>query len=228
MSKKRFVEFYLSAMLKAATNGRVTRVKVASYIPALAEVNPKQLGVALYDLDDGEIGEAGQSEVRFAIESISKVITLMLAIKKMGIQEVFKHVGSRQTGFAFNSILNMEIEKAKYPLNPFINAGAIATTSMVVSKTGEGAFEEILSFARDICNDPNLYLDQIIYHSERRTGNLDRSLAYYMESKNMMLGDVVTSFDTYFKQCSMIYYKWRFNDSDMSRFGVKVGFGFYF
>ena len=60
--------------------------KVASYIPALAEVNPKQLGVALYDLVDGEIGEAGQSEVRFAIESISKVITLMLAIKKMGIQ----------------------------------------------------------------------------------------------------------------------------------------------
>ena len=98
----------------------------------------------------------------------------------------------------------MEIEKAKYPLNPFINAGAIATTSMVVSKTGEGAFEEILSFARDICNDPNLYLDQIIYHSERRTGNLDRSLAYYMESKNMMLGDVVTSLDTYFKQCSMM------------------------
>ena len=178
--------------------------KVASYIPALAEVNPKQLGVALYDLEDDEIGEAGQSEVRFAIESISKVITLMLAIKKMGIQEVFKHVGSRQTGFAFNSILNMEIERAKYPLNPFINAGAIATTSMVVSKTGDDAFEEILDFARDICNDPDLYLDQIIYHSERRTGNLDRSLAYYMESKNMMLGDVVTSLDTYFKQCSMM------------------------
>ena len=178
--------------------------KVTSYIPALAEVNPEQLGVALYDLDDGEIGEAGQSEVRFAIESISKVITLMLAIKKMGIQEVFKHVGSRQSGFAFDSILNMEIEKAKYPLNPFINAGAIATTSMVVSKTGEDAFEEILYFARDICNDPNLYLDQIIYHSERRTGNLDRSLAYYMESKNMMLGDVITSLDTYFKQCSMM------------------------
>ena len=170
--------------------------KVASYIPALAEVNPEQLGVALYDLDDGEIGEAGQSEVRFAIESISKVITLMLAIKKMGIQEVFNHVGSRQSGFAFDSILNMEIEKAKYPLNPF--------TSMVVSKTGEGAFEEILSFARDICNDPNLYLDQIIYHSERRTGNFDRSLAYYMESKNMLLGDVITSLDTYFKQCSMM------------------------
>ena len=128
--------------------------KVASYIPALAEVNPKQLGIALYDLEDGEVGEAGQSEVRFAIESISKVITLMLAIKKMGIQEVFKHVGSRQTGFAFNSILNMEIERAKYPLNPFINAGAIATTSMVVSKTGDDAFEEILDFARDICNDP--------------------------------------------------------------------------
>lgn len=128
----------------------------------------------------------------------------MLAIKKMGIQEVFKHVGSRQTGFALNSILNMEIERVKYPLNPFINAGAIATTSMIVSKTGDDAFEEILDFARDICNDLDLYLDQIIYHFEKKTGNLDRSLAYYMESKNMMLGDVVTSLDTYFKQCSMM------------------------
>lgn len=91
----------------------------------------------------------------------------MLAIKKMGIQEVFKHVGSRQTGFALNSILNMEIERVKYPLNPFINAGAIATTSMIVSKTGDDAFEEILDFARDICNDLDLYLDQIIYHFEK-------------------------------------------------------------
>ena len=59
--------------------------KVASYIPALAEVNPKQLGVALYDLEDGEVGEAGQSEVRFAIESISKVITCVSALIAMHI-----------------------------------------------------------------------------------------------------------------------------------------------
>lgn len=180
--------------------------KVASYIPALAEVNPNQLGITLYDLDNQKIVQAGDSDVRFAIESISKVITLLWAIKKLGMQEVFSHVGSRQTGFAFNSILNMEINKLKHPMNPFVNAGAIMTTSLIVEdkKRDPEPFEEILDFAQEICNDPDLYLDNTIYHSERRTGNLDRSLAYYMKSKNMMIAEVEPSLDTYFEQCSMM------------------------
>src|SRR5699024_10115543 len=128
----------------------------------------------------------------------------MLAIKKMGIQEVFKHVGSRQTGYYINSILNIEIERVKYPLNLLINAGAIATTSMIVSKTGDDAFEEILDFARDICNDLDLYLDQIIYHFEKKTGNLNRSLEYYMKFKKMMLGELVTGFNIYFRSCQWL------------------------
>ena len=169
-----------------------TKGKVASYIPMLASVNPQQLGITLYDLKNNNIK---------SIESISKVITLLWAIKKLGMTKVFKHVSSRQTGFAFNSILNMEIENSKMPLNPFVNAGAILTTSLVAS---EDAFEDIFSFEQEICNDPKIYLDEEIYHSEKSTGNLDRSLAYYMKSKSMMKQDVDLILDIYFKQCSMM------------------------
>lgn len=180
--------------------------KVASYIPALADVDPNQLGIAFYDLKNQQIIDAGDSKTRFAIESISKVIALLWAIKKLGIQEVFNHVGSRQTGFAFNSVLNMEITHAKKPLNPFVNVGAIMTTSLIVQdkEMNPNPFQEILAFAQEICNDTDLYLDDKIYHSEKQTGNLDRSLAYYLKAKNMMIAEVEPSLDTYFKQCSMM------------------------
>ncbi len=175
--------------------------KVASYIPMLAKVDPQQLGISLFDLTTNKISSAGNYNVRFAIESISKVITLLWAIKKLGMTEVFKHVSSRQTGFAFNSILNMEINKTKAPLNPFVNAGAILTTSLVANKD---TFTDILNFAQEICNDSQIYLDEEIFHSEKSTGNLDRSLAYYMKSKNMIKSNVTLSLDIYFKQCSMM------------------------
>ncbi len=105
--------------------------KVANYIPALGKVDPKQLGIAVYDLDKDNITNAGNADVRFAIESISKVIVFLYAAKQLGLSNVTRHVGARQTGFPFNSILNMEIEKAHYPLNPFINAGAIEVTSLI-------------------------------------------------------------------------------------------------
>lgn len=180
--------------------------KVASYIPALAQVNPNQLGIALYDLKNQQIIQAGDSEVRFAIESISKVITLLWAIKKLGLKEVFNYVGSRQTGFAFNSILNMEINKDEHPLNPFVNVGAIMTTSLIVEdkQACVHPFEEILTFAKEICHDPDIYLDDTIYHSEKRTGDLNRSLAYYLKSEKMMIAEVEPSLDTYFKQCSIM------------------------
>lgn len=175
--------------------------KVASYIPMLAQVNPKQLGVTLFNLKSNQVNSAGDYDVRFAIESISKVITLLWAIKKLGMTEVFKHVSSRQTGFAFNSILNMEIENTNVPLNPFVNVGAILTTSLIAKDT---AFDDILNFAQKICNDSQIYLDEEIFNSEKSTGDLDRSLAYYMKSKNMIKNDITLSLNIYFKQCSMM------------------------
>lgn len=177
--------------------------QVADYIPALAEVDSKQLGMAIYDLDTKQLIEGGDADVRFAIESMSKVPVLLLAIKDNGIEKVFQTINTEPTGFAFNSIMNMEINHRKHPMNPFVNAGAIATTSLIAGKDADEKFERILSFMKEICDDPNITLNEEIYHSESRTGDINRSLAYYMKGNQMIEGDVPEILDAYFRQCSL-------------------------
>lgn len=176
--------------------------KVADYIPALAKVNPKQLGITIYDLKNNDRIQAGDVDVRFAIESMSKVPVLLLAIKDRGIKKVFETINTEPTGFAFNSIMNMEINHRKHPMNPFVNAGAIATTSLINGKDAKEKFERILAFMREICDDPDITLNKEIYQSEAKTGDINRSLAYYMKG-NQMIEEVPETLEAYFKQCSV-------------------------
>ena len=177
--------------------------KVADYIPALAKVDPKQLGMAIYDLAEKHLITAGDANVRFAIESMSKVPVLLLAINDNGTDKVFQTINTEPTGFAFNSIMNMEINHRKHPMNPFVNAGAIATTSLISGKTPDEKFERILAFMKLICDDPEITLNEEIYRSESKTGDINRSLAYYMKGNQMIEGEVPAILDTYFKQCSV-------------------------
>ncbi|WP_290033986.1 glutaminase A [Ligilactobacillus cholophilus] len=176
---------------------------VATYIPALGRVNPEQLGIAVYDLENNEQYFAGNAETSFAIESISKVPVLLLAIEERGLKNVFNKVDAEPTGFSFNSILNMEINKRTYPMNPFVNTGAIVINSLINGKNSDERFEKILSFMKLICNNEHLTLNQEIYESESRTGDINRSLAYYMKANDMFDGDVEDVLDSYFKQCSV-------------------------
>ena len=183
---------------------RIDEGQVATYIPALAKVDPYQLGVCLYDVDSGKKNCTGASEVRFAIESVSKVITLLYAIERLGLATVEEQVGTRQTGFAFDTILNMEITKETKPLNPFVNSGAILVSSLIEEEDHHSPFDQILDFTREICHDPQITLNEEIYQSELRTGDMNRSLAYYLKAKETLANDVTTSLETYFKQCSMM------------------------
>lgn len=177
--------------------------QVANYIPALARVIPNQLGIAIYNSQTNEMISSGDATVRFAIESISKVPVLLLAIEDNGIEEVLKKVNTEPTGFAFNSILNMEINHDSRPLNPFVNAGAIVTSSLVKGKNNEDRFQRILSFTKELCDDDGIVLNEEIYRSEAKTGNINRSLAYYMKGNQMIEGDVDDILAVYFKQCSV-------------------------
>lgn len=178
--------------------------QVATYIPALATVDPYQLGVVLYDVKHHQLSQAGAAQTRFAIESISKVITLLYAIDRLGLATVSAQVGTRQTGFSFDTILNMEITKENHPLNPFVNSGAILVTSLIEEQDGQSPFDQLLAFSRQICHDPQITLNEEVYQSELRTGDRNRSLAYYLKAKKMLNNDVTTSLDTYFKQCSLM------------------------
>jgi glutaminase len=110
-------------------SARTDRGQVASYIPELAAVNPNQFGICVA-LADGQVFSAGNADVAFSIQSISKVFTLTLALGKLGDQ-VWQHVGREPSGDPFNSIVQLEKEQGK-PRNPFINAGAIAICDAIL------------------------------------------------------------------------------------------------
>lgn len=176
--------------------------KVASYIPELSKVDLNLLGLCISTLG-GEEYCAGDGDVKFTIQSISKIVTLMLAILDNGKDYVFSKVGMEPTDTSFNSIVNLEIKDAHKPINPMINAGAIATVSMIAGKDSEEIFERILKFTRKISNNPNIGVNDSVYKSEKETGNRNRALAYFMKGTGVLEGNVEEILNVYFKQCSI-------------------------
>ena len=187
--------------------------QLASYIPALLEANPNDLGVAIVEVE-GRKYYAGQCEKNFTIQSISKVVSLILALGDNGRTNVFKRVDVEPTGDGFNSIVNLETKDKKRPYNPMINAGAIATTSLIYGEDGEDKLERIIKFMRKATNNPNISINEEVYVSERRTGDRNRALAYFMKSNGMLQGDVEEILELYFRQCSI-----EANAIDLAMFG---------
>lgn len=178
---------------------------VATYIPALAKVDENQLGVAIVDLRDSNYKEyfAGNYNNKFAIESTSKVITLIMAILDNSPEYVFNKIGTEPSGFAFNSILNMEINNKSVPSNPFINAGAIIVNSLIKGEDSDERTSRILDFTKKLTNNYDIEVIEDIYLSEKRTGDINRSLAYHMKAHNLINGNVEDVLDSYFRQCSI-------------------------
>lgn len=175
---------------------------VATYIPELATVDPKLIGVAIA-FQDGRIVEAGDATTRFAIESISKTVVLALALLDHGEDEVFRRMREEPSGDAFNSIVKLQTSSAHVPSNPYINAGAILTASLIKGENPDAKFQRILEFMRKISETPDLDLDEETYRSEKATGDTNRALAWMMRSFGDITGDVEDILDVYFRQCSI-------------------------
>ena len=176
--------------------------KLASYIPALLEAQEDALGISIVDLE-GRKYYSGDYNEKFTIQSISKVVSLILALGDNGRSNVLKRVNVEPTGEGFNSIVNLETKDQKRPYNPMINAGAIATTSLIYGLNEEDKFNRILEFLRKATNNPNINLNEEVYISEKKTGDRNRTLAYFMKSTGILTGDVEETLDLYFKQCSI-------------------------
>lgn len=176
--------------------------KLASYIPALLEANPNDLGICLVDLNGKEF-YAGECDKRFTIQSISKVVTLILALKDNGRYNVFKKVNVEPTGMGFNSIVNLEVRDSGRPYNPMINAGAIVTTSLINGKDINEKLNKILNFIKIVTKNDSISINERVYLSEKETGDRNRALAYFMKSTKILDGDVEEILDLYFKQCSI-------------------------
>lgn len=180
---------------------RPDRGEVASYIPELARVDPGAFGLAVVDAH-GKVAAAGDSEVAFSIQSISKIFTLTLALGKVG-DRLWSKVGREPSGSPFNSVVQLEYEHG-VPRNPFINAGAIAVTDVILSgHQPREALGEILRFVQFVADDPEITIDEAVAASEKRTGFRNIALANYMKSYGVLENPVDFTLGVYFHHCAI-------------------------
>ena len=176
----------------------IAQGEVATYIPELGNADKNKLGICVHTLD-GKCCACGDVDTRFSIQSISKVITLAAALELCGFDTVFENVGMEPSGDAFNSLLKLEIS-GSHPYNPMINSGAIAVASYTQPKI---SFENMLARTRQLCHDDGIVLDEKVYHSEMENVARNRAIAYLLESKGVIKGNVEQALDFYVRMCSL-------------------------
>ncbi len=180
---------------------RSDRGEVASYIPELARVDKKHFGIVVID-EAGNVATGGDADTPFSIQSISKVFTLTLALGQIG-DRLWRHVGREPSGSPFNSIVQLERERG-IPRNPFINAGALAVTDVILSgHQPREALGEILRFMRFLADDNSITIDEKVAASEQRTGFRNAALANYMKSFGVIENQVDLTLGVYFHQCAI-------------------------
>ncbi|NXY95260.1 glutaminase [Streptomyces sp. BR123] len=171
----------------------------AEYIPALAEVDPAQFGMAVADLDGNVVG-IGDWQTPFSAQSITKVFALALALAEGG-DSLWERVGREPSGNPFNSLVQLEYENG-IPRNPFINAGALVVTDRLQSLTGD-ASSELLEFLRRESGNPDIGFDAEVAASEHEHGDRNAALAHFMASYGNVANPVPALLDHYFWQCSI-------------------------
>jgi len=194
------------AEIEAALNAAIAKYKSlqeganADYIPALAKVDPNIFGIALVT-PDGQVFTAGDVKSEVSIQSISKVFTAALVMEEQGPQAIEDNMGVDATGQAFNSIVAIEQYKGA-EMNPLVNAGAIASTSMVSGKSREEIWNKILNYYSDFAGR-TLSVDEEVFKSEADTNQRNQAIGRLMYAYGHIKDNPDQATDIYTEQCSV-------------------------
>lgn len=174
---------------------------LASYIPELAKADPNWFGISVVTVD-GRSFDVGDVQQTFTIQSISKVFVYGMALEDYGREKLLKKVGVEPTGDPFNSHIRLD-EDSKRPDNPMVNAGAIATTSLITGKDPADRLNRLLAmFDRYVGHE--VFIDMSTFLSEKATGHRNRAMAHLMLNFGMVDQPIDEALDLYFQQCSVL------------------------
>ncbi|MFH7241518.1 MAG: glutaminase A [Spirulina sp.] len=186
----------LHAELQPLRQGRL-----ACYIPELAKANPDWFGISVVTLD-GRSFDVGDVQQTFTIQSISKVFVYGMALEDYGREKLLKKVGVEPTGDPFNSLIRLD-EDSKRPDNPMVNAGAIATTSLITGQDPADRLNRLLAmFQRYVGRE--VFIDMSTFLSEKATGHRNRAMAHLMLNFGLIDEPLDDALDLYFQQCSVL------------------------
>lgn len=177
-----------------------TSGKNADYIPYLAKVDSKLFGLALVTTDN-QVITMGDTSYSFSIQSISKVFSLALAMEELGADKVFEKIGSEPTGRAFNSVVAV-VDMPTHSGNPLVNAGAIATVSLIPAANANEKWNKILNFYSRAAGEKLSLIDEV-YKSEAATNAGNKALSMLLAKYDRIYADPFESVDVYTKQCSV-------------------------
>jgi glutaminase len=171
----------------------------ADYIPALAKVDPDQFGIAMKTIE-GESFLWQKAQTRFSIQSISKVFAVAMGLSLKG-EGLWKIVGKEPSGTAFNSLVQLEVEKGK-PRNPFINAGALVVADLLMSELDDPD-ADFLAFIRALSGSDTIGYNMEVAESEREKGYLNAAIANMLKYHGTIKNDIEDVLMFYFRMCSV-------------------------
>ncbi len=185
--------------IRAEVAPHVGTGKVADYIPGLAHVDPHQFGMVVA-MNNGDVHATGDADTPFSVQSISKVLSLALAIEHGG-DAIWENVSREPSGNPFNSLLHLDQENGR-PRNPFINAGALVVTDRLHHMTGD-ASSVIRDFVRRESGNPRIDGDPAVARSEAEKGHRIAAMAHLLASYDNLACSVEDVLEQYFWQCSL-------------------------
>ncbi|OQX60117.1 MAG: glutaminase [Helicobacteraceae bacterium 4484_230] len=174
--------------------------KNADYIKELAIVDPKIFGISIVTAD-GKVYEVGDTEAAVSIQSISKVFTAALVMQEKGAKFLQEKIGANATGLAFNSVIAIELH-GRTASNPFVNAGAIQSTSWIKAKNSKERWNKIYANMNDYAGR-KLSFNEKVYISEVNDNKSNQAIAKLLDANNLMGSDPLEATTVYTKQCSV-------------------------
>lgn len=175
--------------------------QLACYIPELCKADPNWFAISIVTTD-GQTFQVGNCQQTFTIQSISKVFVYGMALADHGRDALLAKVGVEPTGDPFNSLIRLD-EDSKRPDNPMINAGAIATTSLIQGNGPTERLNRLLEMLRRYVGH-EVFIDMPVFMSERNTGHRNRAIAHLMLNFGMIDKNIDEALDLYFQQCSVL------------------------